>query len=112
MEGFFRPTSNSTSLTWTGETSNGTCYLFFYAPRTDVSKTINITVTVTKAGYVDASNQTSLNVDAAVTSGGNGWSIFMLLLIIVPVAVIVVVVVLLKMKVIGFSVGEGEESVE
>ena len=112
MEGFFRPTSNSTSLTWTGETSNGTCYLFFYAPRTDVSKTVNITVTVTKAGYVDASNQTSLNVNAAVTSGGNGWSIFMLLLIIVPVAVIVVVVVLLKMKVIGFSVGEGEESVE
>jgi hypothetical protein len=84
--------------------SQGTWTLYFYAPQTTVQEITNITASVSKEGYVNGANQTSITVNAAASpNASGGFSILMLLLIIIPIVIVIVLVVFVKKRVITFS---------
>ena len=83
--------------------SEGYCILVFNAPRTTAQLSINVTVNVTKNGYISAEKQTTITVTPET---GGGWPLMTVLLIIIPIAIVIIIFVLVKLKVITFSVEE------
>jgi hypothetical protein len=94
--------------TTTGTTSQGTCIFNFNAPKTTTNLLVTITVNVTKNGYIDAGNQTTITV-IPETTPSSGWPLITILLILIPIIIAVIVVILIKLKIIVISSGEGEE---
>ncbi len=84
--------------------SNGRCVFVFNSPQTTDQISVVTIANVTKDGYVDNGNYTTITVTpkAAIEAGG-GFPILTLLLIIIPVVIVVVVVVLIKLKIITVS---------
>jgi hypothetical protein len=95
--------------TTTGTTSQtGTCTFNFNAPKTTTDLLVTITVNVTKNGYIDAGNQTTITVIPETTTSG-GWPLITILLILIPIIIAVIVVILIKLKIIVISSGEEEK---
>lgn len=92
----------------TGTTdSEGSCTFVFNAPQTTVQLPVVITVNVTRNGYIDGGNQTTITVTPKTVAGAEGgWSITIILLIVIPVVIVVIVAVLIKLKVITVSFEE------
>ena len=85
----------------TGTTDlDGMCVFSFTAPQTSTQLFVNITITATKIGYLEAESQISVTVNPR---RGIGLPLTTLLIIGVLISVVVVVIVLLKMKVISIS---------
>ena len=85
----------------TGTTdSDGMCVFSFTAPQTPTQLFVNITVTATKIGYLEAESRLIVTVNPR---RGIGLPLTTLLIIGVLISVVVVVIVLLKMKVISIS---------
>jgi hypothetical protein len=91
--------------------SNGTCSFVFNAPLTTLQLPVHIVANVTKNGYVENGNETTINVNPAlIPQYKEGWPLLTMLLIIIPVMFAVIIVVLIKLKVIVVSTGdEGAE---
>ena len=85
--------------------SNGGCTFLVKIPQTSDS-TINMTVTVSRTGYVG--RQTVFTLSVVAEEVGFPW--LTILIIAVPVAIVVIVVVLIKMKVIVVSSKDEEGS--
>jgi len=85
--------------------SNGHCEFILNTPKTTAQLTIMITANVTKNGYMDGGNQTTITVTPKTVPEG-GWSITMILLILIPVVIVVIVAILIKKEVITVSVGD------
>jgi hypothetical protein len=89
--------------------STGTCTFVFNAPQTTEQISTIITANVTKIGYIDGGNQTTITVNPkTVPQAEGGWPITTILLIIIPIIIAVVVVILIKLKIIVISAGEEE----
>jgi hypothetical protein len=89
--------------------STGTCTFVFDAPQTTEQIFVVITANVTKNGYVDGGNQTTITVNPkTVPQAEGGWPITTILLIIIPIIIAVIVVILIKLKIITFSPEEEE----
>jgi hypothetical protein len=89
--------------------STGTCTFVFVAPQTTEQMFVVITANVTKNGYLDGGNQTTITVNPRTTpQPEGGWPITTLLLIIIPIIIVVIVVILVKLKIIAFSPEEEE----
>jgi hypothetical protein len=88
--------------------SNGYCRFVFNAPSTSKELPVSIAANVTKSGYQNGANQTTLIViPKTVVETGGGWSTMTLLLVIIAVAIVVIVVaVLIKLKILAFSFGK------
>jgi hypothetical protein len=87
--------------------SSGYCAFIFNAPKTTVQLTIGITANVTKNGYIDGEDQTTITVGPeAVDEVEGGWSITIILLILIPVVIVVIVAILIRKEVITVSVGD------
>jgi parallel beta-helix repeat protein len=100
--------SNSSGTT----DGKGLLTLFLYPPEAVVAEIANITVSVTKNGYTEATNRTSVTINIAPSPQTKGGiSILELLMIIVPIAIVIVFVVLVKKKIIRFSAND-EEAVQ
>jgi len=88
---------------------NGRCTFLFNSPQTTAQITVVLTANVTKNGYLDGGNQTTITVTPnPVAETGGGFPIWTLLLIIIPVVIVVVLAVLIKRKVIMVSSEEEE----
>jgi len=93
--------------------ATGKCVFTFTAPQTTVQIPVTITANVTRNGYVNGANQTSMIITPLpVAPMEGGWPITTILLILIPVIIVVVVAVLVKLKIIGFSFGGEEASQE
>jgi parallel beta-helix repeat protein len=89
--------------------STGICTFVFDAPQTTEQIFVVITANVTKNGYVDGGNQTTITVNPkTVPQSEGGWPIITILLIIIPIIIAVIVVILIKLKIITFSPEEEE----
>ena len=89
--------------------TTGTCTFVFDAPQTTEQTSIVITANVTKDGYADGGNQTSITVTPkTVPQAEGGWPIVTILLILIPIVIAIVVVVLVKLKIISISSEEEE----
>jgi hypothetical protein len=80
--------------------SEGSCTFVFNAPQTTSQLSVIITANVTKNGYMDGGNQTTITVTPKIAEAEGGWPITTILLIIIPIAIVVIVVVLVKLKII------------
>jgi len=100
--------SDGNFSTITGVTdSDGYCTFIFNAPETTMQLPVAITANVTKNGYINGGNQTTITViPKTIAETGGGWSIMTILLIIIPIAIAVIVIVLVKLKIIAFSFRE------
>ncbi len=85
--------------------SNGSCTFLVKIPQTSDS-TINMTVTVSRVGYVGRQTVFTLNVVAEEV----GFPWLTILIIAIPIAIVVVIVILIKMKVIVVSSKDEEGS--
>jgi hypothetical protein len=89
--------------------STGNCTFVFDAPQTTEQIFVVITANVTKSGYIDGGNQTTITVNPkTVPQAEGGWPITTILLIIIPIIIAVIVVILIKSKIITFSPEEEE----
>jgi hypothetical protein len=89
--------------------STGTCTFVFNAPQTTEQILIVVTANVTKNGYIDGGNQTTITVNPKTApQAEGGWPVTTLLLIIIPIIIAVVVVILIKLKIIVISAEEEE----
>ena len=85
----------------TGTTdSDGMCVFSFTAPQTSTQLFVNITITATKIGYLEAESRIIVTVNPR---RGIGLPLTTIIIIAVLISVVVVVIVLLKMKVISIS---------
>jgi len=80
--------------------SEGSCAFVFNAPQTTAQLSVIITANVTKNGYMDGGNQTTITVTPKIGEAEGGWPITTILLIIIPIAIVVIVAVLIKLKII------------
>jgi len=88
---------------------NGYCSFIFNAPKTSLQLSAVIMANVTREGYVDGGNETTLTVtpeSPAATEGG--WPIITILLIVIPIAIAAIVIVLAKLGIIVISLREEE----
>lgn len=92
----------------TGTTDfKGSCMFVFNAPQTKVQLPVVMTTNVTRNGYTDGGNQTTITVTPKTVAEGEGsWSITLMLLLVISVVIVVIVVVLIKLKVITVSFEE------
>jgi hypothetical protein len=96
-----------TTMTQTTD-QTGICTFNFNAPKTTTDLLVTITVNVTKNGYIDAGNQTTITVIPETATSG-GWSLMTILLILIPIIIAVIVVILVKLKIIVISSKEEEQ---
>jgi parallel beta-helix repeat protein len=97
------------SVTTKTTDTTGICTFAFDAPQTAEQVSIVITASVTKNGYTDGGNQTSITVTPkTVLQAEGGWPILTILLILIPIVIAIVVVVLIKLKIISVSSEEEE----
>ena len=87
--------------------SIGICTFIFDAPQTTAQISITITANVTKNGYINAGNQTSMTIVPKIAQA-EGWPIITILLIIIPILIAVVIIILIKLKIIVISTKEEE----
>ena len=88
--------------------SDGNCTFMFNAPRTTTQMSVSIVANVSKNGYVDAGNQTKIDIVPEATETGGGFPLLTVLLIVIPIVIAIVIMVLIKLKVIVISVKEEE----
>lgn len=101
--GNFTETAGTTDQT-------GTALFTFYAPQTTSQLLIPITANVTKNGYADNANQTTIIVTPeTISQTGGGWPLTTILLIVIPIVIAVIVAVLIKLKIIAISLGEEQK---
>ena len=93
------------SVTTKTTSPSGTCTFIYNAPQTTVQLSVIITVNVTKNGYINGENQTTIIVTPAIQPE-EGWPLTTILLIIIPVIIAVVVVILIKLKIIVITTEE------
>jgi hypothetical protein len=79
----------------------------FNAPITTSQLFIAITANVSKNGYADGTNQTTITViPETISQTVGGWPLTTILLIVIPVVIVIVVIVLIKLKIVSISFGE------
>jgi hypothetical protein len=89
---------------------NGVSAFTFNAPRTKSQLFIPITVNVTKSGYTNGGNETTITVMPKIISQtGGGWPLTTILLILIPILAVIVVVLLVEFKIVSISFGEDKE---
>ena len=82
--------------------SNGDCTFIFTAPKTTTQLNVTITVTATKAGYIDGESQIKITVYPEPV-GWLGLPLTTILMIAVVIVVVAIVVLLIKLEVIYIS---------
>jgi hypothetical protein len=104
------PTFGNFTTTAATTDQTGTALFTYYAPRTTSQLVIPITANLTKNGYANNANRTTITVTPeTITQTGGGWSITTILLIVIPIAIAVIVTILVKLKIIAISLGEEQQ---
>lgn len=102
------PTYGGFSVPTRVTNTEGYCLFSYNAPRVTVQFADTVAANVTKNGYSDGGNQTTVTVTPEAATQPSGWPLTTILLILIPVVIAIVIVVLVKLGIISFSDKEEE----
>jgi parallel beta-helix repeat protein len=104
--------STAGNFSQTTETTDqsGVSAFTFNAPITKSQLFIPITVSVTKNGYTNGANETTIKVVPKIISQtSGGWPLTTILLILIPILAVIVAVLLIEFKIVSISFEEDKK---